>query len=1246
MIKGAIADHLRRYNPTQLLLWIEVAAIHPSNQLFGKRFEFLLALLFSIPANCFEGKNLTRDLFIEIINLPNKHSEFTALEDWQPFPQLKLIPFFMNGEKFYFFYGGIDRPYEELRQLVDIYMIDSSGNTHEELTVLRKAFLLGLRRQTEIVCKLRDIEEAAVADENLYVPSQGFFDLIAPLFRVDQHDMNDLLAFPVLEEGCINGSEKEILSFCLSSELFKTFFVHLTTTNSYYLIPQLHISCFHNLANGIIEKSPLKADIESHIMQSLLHRLNRECFRFFTITNVVEMLERGSDKALTGPVDMIVRVDSNKLLLFKAVGHVSSFDLTNPIRVAERELHKFIDSIRSRDEIVLRYLNKDCVEVRAKDMEFLPALVFERRRMTAVIQRDPEPLPYDSWIVHMMDLRAIFEFLESGMSLIKFLRSDRELTTKHRVVSIDYIDRFAYYLANRESYPRLGLFPSLIVFSPHQWSDFYQNEIFSRHGDSIYELIESRYPRKFNRIRKIHGNIYELFDSIYFDGGLAVKQGEGLTVIMYPLESINCTRMEIEISRLVGQLFADYIDRLYDQLVALFRTHDSAFGKDNLVGLYPASYVARRDKLAFLRPYTSQLNSRRPLLAITKRRPGSKGLQTWIIYDDTLPQSYFSSEENVGERLCIKELVRSFITCLDPLLEESAVEQVSDLFVNQNIPLRRRAYSLDRIPFENPKIDAYPRCKGLSRPDYSRTQCEISEYLARNGQKVGEYDGEHAKLLFNAIFAFLQDKLEQIIASYDRSILYYAYQQLEALEAERETSRVQLGVDASKTTDYDVVQQNIHWLQRISTLSMSARHIIETALKGGMPGTRAIDEETWLYLQALAATIQEVATISDFLHYDIQPCLIRISEAYEIEIVRGDAAFDVEQFYEKESQLDVDFAKQELLKRKKALDIERGANLRDSFPSHKYLTDVDTAFLDEFSFSLKSLLRVLVALGRLELFDDEKFPLTLIQQHRLVDKLAEVHVREISEAEIVRVLEFASMSFSSSKEATDLTPSAYLRRKRRLSVCPLVRLNSAEYLYGNQMCLVAADYWMKSVLSANFPYPLPSESRIGRILAEWHDHLDRELEKKAELEAIQCAGKENVEARIKNFKRISRDLPKDPECGEIDLLVVNKMTKKIFVLDAKNMTRTIRPYEIRREMERFLGEKGSYLEKLSRKETFVRNNLRIFLRHFSVPDETGWEVRKAFVVDSNYPSAHAARQTVSFVFVDDLGKFLGNGGES
>ena len=109
-----IEDQLKQFNKLELYQWFLISSLHPSNNIFITRYEFLMYTLLNIPENKFLNKKFNRNKFEYIIRwFENKFaSSFIMMEDWEPFWQMKLIPLFFEKNKYYFFYGASERPYE------------------------------------------------------------------------------------------------------------------------------------------------------------------------------------------------------------------------------------------------------------------------------------------------------------------------------------------------------------------------------------------------------------------------------------------------------------------------------------------------------------------------------------------------------------------------------------------------------------------------------------------------------------------------------------------------------------------------------------------------------------------------------------------------------------------------------------------------------------------------------------------------------------------------------------------------------------------------------------------------------------------------------------------------------------------------------------------------------------------------------------------------------------------------------
>jgi hypothetical protein len=296
---------------------------------------------------------------------------------------------------------------------------------------------------------------------------------------------------------------------------------------------------------------------------------------------------------------------------------------------------------------------------------------------------------------------------------------------------------------------------------------------------------------------------------------------------------------------------------------------------------------------------------------------------------------------------------------------------------------------------------------------------------------------------------------------------------------------------------------------------------------------------------------------------------------------------------------------------------------------------VNEAFLKQYGFSFQYLVAVPMALGRMDIFDQSHFPLSIISEKEIISKLLQCFKGSVDENEIKKIIEFINLDYTTYPHK--LLPTNLIRRKERLNLCPLIRLKSGYYLYGNQMCLESSNLWLNSITSGYFP--CIQEREINEVLKEVHRYWDKELEKEASEIAKSTLGENMVEENILNFKRLSNSFSKRPSCGEIDLLAINEEKRIVFVIDAKNMNNKNRPYDIKQEYDTFFRTRKSYLSKLKGKEDFVAQNIEKILEYFKVQNFEDWIVKKAFVVNTVYHSAFS-NNDVDFVLLQDLSSYL------
>ena len=348
-MQNELIEQFTRYNKKEFYQWLVVSLAHPSNQKFGIRYELLIHTLISINEEKFSNKILTREEFEEFISwFEQKYSNhFIMMEDFQPFKQTNLIPLFLDGEKYYFFYGSLERPYEALKQFHEIVF---SVNI-EELNNIKSEFLFSLQRQTDILTNLSSDYEAQSETTSMYIPSLEFFNKYKSFFEVDsvniKHLHNSQKTPPLTEiekmfdfgidDGVSSSkiSQLEIDDTNLKDSIY--FYemginnfngLYTKIDNKFFFIPfESHIETIYNLTSKIIYDE--KFQYLDSINDSMFQRMMKILSYYFCPPHRLDGLMDMSKNIHSKYFDTVAQIDADKVLLFKFIPH--SNNLQNSI---------------------------------------------------------------------------------------------------------------------------------------------------------------------------------------------------------------------------------------------------------------------------------------------------------------------------------------------------------------------------------------------------------------------------------------------------------------------------------------------------------------------------------------------------------------------------------------------------------------------------------------------------------------------------------------------------------------------------------------------------------------------------------------------------------------------------------------------------------------------------------------------------------------------------------------------------
>jgi hypothetical protein len=1262
-LQTELIEQFIQYSKKEFYQWLVISMIHPSNQKFGIRYELLIHTLISINEKKFLNNKLTREKFAKFISwFEQKYSShFVMMEDFEPFSQKKLIPLFLDGKKYYFFYGAMERPYEYIKQFYDIIF----SVEIKEIENIKSEFLSSLKRQTDILTKLANDEEFKYETSQMYVPSLEFFNEYKSFFEMQNinekyiHNPYQLPPLSEIEKMYDFGIDKEIdttnipkLDIDLDDSIY--FYemgvnnfngLYTNIKNEYFYLPfETHIETIYTLAENIIYSNQFQS---SHILTDSMHkRMMKMLSCFFTPPHRLDGIMDMSNNIYSKYFDTLAQVDVDKVVLFKFVSHPNN--LQDTIDDIAKQLYVELEKMKlsTHELFMFRFdRKKDMLKINQvpiKVSEIKVIIIFEKVTLNYILQFTDNWKEKNIFIYNSLDIKPILELLsekesDNNIALWQYLEAEKKQSLfNNNLMQMDMLDSFAIYYEN-ESFAIMGKQPDLMMFVPHSWSNFYHEYLYKKYQDNIYELVESDFPNKFNKIIHLGNSTYECIDTSMLEGGRCVKYHNKVIWIFYPPNGFTLTEEEIRISMFIAEFLSFYIDRYKESIFKFLKEFNFDITiQDFTISIFPESIVEHNKDLKHLLPYINILNEDRNIIFYSYIRNVYNDISTAVIITSKLEKlkNTFGYNDSFNPE---KYIFQIFIESLLKALRIQNQQNLVSKFIEKIWDIEERAFVLESRPVNNVRLEFYQKPLLFQKSFIANVNQEIVDYLKELQITPTEYWGDDAKQLNNLIFEFLQKKLEEIIRQFDSSILIYAYKQIEYIEGKREKEKKQMEFDVEKYIEFNIDER--YYKQKIETseLAISAKHILHTILKVAPKGSKRISEQDWYYLMACSKIINETILRSDQLHYNLAETGIEITDSYELKDIDKSFDIDFNAHYKQTTSSQIISAKN------KSTITELSEENKNRIISSPFDERLNSAWNKEYGFYLENMIKVMMALGQYEIKRDSYFPLSFLSLEEIINHLSNILRNTVSVDEVKKILNFLSLDFSTFKDYKyiDYSIDRLMRKKERLNLSPFIKIDD-KYLFGHQLLLNAIDAWTFPLIEGDIPFNIDNKSIIKKELIKIHRKLDLELENISYEIAKNTLAKEFVRKTIKNFKQLSKNFQKQPPCGEIDLLIANPKTKTLFVMDAKNINKKFFTSAIKRELRDFFegrNKKKSYFEKLNMKVDFIRENIDEILNHFKIINKNGWKIKKGFIVNTLYMSAFY-KEKVDFILIDDLAKFL------
>lgn len=703
----------------------------------------------------------------------------------------------------------------------------------------------------------------------------------------------------------------------------------------------------------------------------------------------------------------------------------------------------------------------------------------------------------------------------------------------------------------------------------------------------------------------------------------------------------NLSEEEFNVNEVLVHLISYYLHKKELEFIRLFKNCDIDPGRIR-VKILSDNYIKENEKLDD--SLITDLKPEEPIYIETKHFKPLNIYEMCAVYLIEDVANIFSLENNNAERYIIKLFIQSIYSESGDDLSKAEIEKIVDVFINQNIPQGKPAFNLEILAPLNEGILDYSDPIETSEIEKLNVEELISQYLMDNDKiNSGSFSNDDAKNIINKIFAFVQSQLELEIENYNvKALLHFTYSQLEFLKNYRESMEITFGMATKSYTEYDVVEEKKKVLEEVIIRNNALHHLLETILKVLPSEDKNMYINDFQYLEALATSALNLSSISDFIHYNIIPHKITINDDYSFDLEEIEVKIDGDKYLTDISKwgLKDDYNKYKQVKQ--LSKVERGE--KDTLPPE--YGNIEAGFEYNFGFKYSSFLKVIGAMSRINSLESDCYPLVYFDKESLLNRIKKIIGVDLSDDIIFKIIDFICIDYTRFKKEDPFVPQLLRMDENRFSLKPVIKFSKqgeTNFLYGSCSVYSTGGIYSHKISTGRFPYVVNKRTSLSRKLKLMEELHNNELENKVKNIAVKLFGEDNIESNLKNFHRIDYNLPKYPDCGEIDCIAIDNDKKIIHVLEAKDVIKAVVPREIFRELNKFfdLDLYGkNYAGKLIKKAEFVSENLETFLNHFNVVETEGWEVKKAFATYEVHMSSYSKGNEIKFIPISELENYL------
>lgn len=596
-------------------------------------------------------------------------------------------------------------------------------------------------------------------------------------------------------------------------------------------------------------------------------------------------------------------------------------------------------------------------------------------------------------------------------------------------------------------------------------------------------------------------------------------------------------------------------------------------------------------------------------------------------------EPFLRRQDNLGERLMLESLIQAFGGLLESrnlcnTLDIVEIKRILD--IHAPFGSKKKIFTVDTSHSVRLDDRYIPTFRKLQKHDVQEQMDELVNELDKQKYPMGKVIGSkiEKEKLCKKIVDIYYARLKSIIHMYSwESLIKRLITNNEALSHYKALKDLTTATTIECFTGVPLkVAKELEDTQVITSTALSLRTLIEIVSAEPPKGNKELSVADFDMLLAITDRLINWSMVSDHIHTKIIDHELSILES-------GRIGVDKEAF----EKVYNPFMKNKILEH---LEYSISSFKSNLTLNQKEKTDLDpiyeVAFTAEFGLSLSQITDFYLLLMEIGFEQEVAAPSLYLSDLKL--KLKEI--LKWDNETIEHAIELFSL-FPRKKweippdgfESNDIWPWKYNRRlsyiRRPLVIGPKVEENPLVFwgpCHVEEACINLIGLVTTGRYHINESTSKEMRSLIGTIINEKGKRFGQKVEQWF-IDNMSC--KVDHEVPIKPGKKLNAEI----DLGDIDVLVIDEKSKRILLVECKDLNYGRNPQEIANEIERLIGdskEDNSWTKKHIKRYEWVKANINALIRTYGLKNEE-YVVDSLFVVSNEIPAPYVRSMPLPFI---------------